>query len=1591
MAILPTTYSGPLARVDTLRQMYRHGEALAQLDAMEVDGHALDQRSDVRASDAASDGSADVVGQHRLETGLIRRVRHLLPSQRDKTDRVAPGEEYWRTASPIGIGLRIRILRGLHDLRGADAILQLCPVERDDVILRENRIAVLDRLGNVAAVETIRGSVSQRALEEYDRHGRHRLGVALARFDATHGEMGRAQLTLHAMCAVHDDEPDAIAYGWWLHFLLRQGNVDRAQKEALRLAGHANWSHRVTAAHALARLDMPDRARTMLRQVTQEQPGYPGGWRRLLSTLRNVGAYDEAGQIFDEIVDIDIDLPASDPSSGLVSLGLVTHPHLQLERAMLLNARFNGDDMGIAREAESVARAVTVAAPHCLDAWWVSALAMRSTSTPAQIRELAFAGPQVARSNILVEYGHALADYCRWDASIVAYREALADQIHNRAAHLGLVSVLARRTPPPTSTSDPTMPDDQALNDAVKDFRERLGDDAVMMNLAGERLAQNGHYKLAMATFEQTLSDGKQHDLATTGVVRTHGWSRQFATAPVAQASQIEAPIVVLARGMLCADRGDIIAANETFRSLHRRVSDDSRPGQREMLAFVALWLSTSLRWLYKHEEAQALVEDALAVPEGADRYFHHAADLHDEMGWNWFDRHSYAKAIECFTDALEVNPRHVGALRGMIQCHRALGSVEEALIWANRGFTLHPQDANLRCEVAWLHGEMNEFTRARSLLAEALDREVSHPAALEWRIVYLCKQGWYPEADVAATEARRLRPESPTLCEAICSVPLQRGDWRAALDMVDTLTAAWPNDPKFAVVRAAIHDQISTSDRGPDGSTIGNGALDELRRTDFRVCPDVVAMLARMLRRRDSADTARTLLAETPPEVSRLPEVVAETAEVDLLQRETTHRAFQQLTRLHDRIPWSPRFVRQYAIALASYDRLEAAIEVVDKAIDRAEADGDPSPVELLSLLGELLLRANRYDEALHTAIRATRHRSRNVINAKLLEIDAKVALGILDEAYRLALDLRTRRPASRRAQLALARTLEYIGRGAEAANSLGMLDEPLARDRTFVLLGSWMRRVVGDYQQAKRITEAASRLMPDSAGVQSAYGWALFENDEVDAAQRVFATLDVDGKLPQDRALGRTGVAWCQLSQATYRQLHDKSFRADLIAAVEGACELDYRVSETDIIAAMVHRLFANAAENPMARRSSLLRALHYAQRALDINDVAACHRLVGRILYELRDVSGAREHFEASIRLHPYQGDYAGLGLVKLGLGDHSTATDVLQEGVARLTDARAAIPVSPAHIDLYATLGAVYLDRDLRGSTCGEDTRLAMQYLRQAVTAEPHHLFAVHNYAIALSHRGAHVDAERLIARTLANTDPTGGPGSRPWSRIGTVLGRRQPSLEVAAFADREDICSLQIRLADMLRSRENMAGGLIAKIRRRRLIHKARAYRPEADLSPRANETPRRTGRDRRLALVGVGITTTSIATAIAIWINWMVNPHQGRPLSLLDVLGLSGALAVVAVTGLRLPTVSNIKLGAFEIKYDNKGATAVGVLDLPTRAAHPLGFGRPDTVGVQWTSRWSSETRLPRLGPHTATLINGYYSSRDQALPWRRR
>jgi tetratricopeptide (TPR) repeat protein len=507
------------------------------------------------------------------------------------------------------------------------------------------------------------------------------------------------------------------------------------------------------------------------------------------------------------------------------------------------------------------------------------------------------------------------------------------------------------------------------------------------------------------------------------------------------------------------------------------------------------------------------------------------------------------------------------------------------------------------------------------------------------------------------------------------------------------------------------------------------------------------------------------------------------------------------------------------------------------------------------------------------------------------------------------------------------------------------------------------------------------ARRLIPASTGVLGELGWTYLEQQKEIEARQTFGLLKDDLDVTA-RTLGMTGLLWCDILSATSSEIERKDFREQLESSAKELAKTAVPISEAHFAAAIAYRLLANEDTDGDKRRGHLLAALKQARRATDIDEIAVCHRLLGRILYDLGSVASAKEHLERSIELQPYRGDYAGLGLIHLSQGEHAKALGTIEAGLHRLADGWTADsgfpPTTPQQVDIYAALGATHLDLDLRMGKPADHTMLALRYLRQAVEAEQRHPFAVDNLATALTFTGSSREAVQILRRAIKRITHPPQPGAT----------RHSPARHLERWSDKRDLTALRERLVEVHRTigaRDGMSPMRAREVKQ--LLREIQAITPDRykaiqgklsqDLTDFARVRRNRRWSERAVA----ALTATGL-----VWLFDLVNDWH---VSTIESIGVGAGLLILFLLVLRLATGIRVKITGLEV--DLHLSPSIEMLDLPTRISAHLGFGRFDAARTQWTSIWTSDSRLPQLGPAVGPLIKEYYSHRDQVLPWRRR
>ncbi|MDX1567191.1 MAG: tetratricopeptide repeat protein, partial [Longimicrobiales bacterium] len=148
------------------------------------------------------------------------------------------------------------------------------------------------------------------------------------------------------------------------------------------------------------------------------------------------------------------------------------------------------------------------------------------------------------------------------------------------------------------------------------------------------------------------------------------------------------------------------------------------------------------------------------------------------------------------------------------------------------------------------------------------------------------------------------------------------------------------------------------------------------------------------------------------------------------------TEKALEELTAARELDPENPTILYELGVALVLDDRLDAAVDVLDESIRLGADDGWARVV-----LGLILLRSGRDEEALRDLAEGARHRPEDV-EAQLLAALAAAARGHLDLGYEML--ERARQRAEGVAETAVLEAEDRIDAGKEAAERF--LKETLA-----------------------------------------------------------------------------------------------------------------------------------------------------------------------------------------------------------------------------------------------------------------------------------------------------------------------------------------------------------------------------------------------------------------------------------------------------------------------------------------------------------------------------------------------------------------
>ena len=101
-------------------------------------------------------------------------------------------------------------------------------------------------------------------------------------------------------------------------------------------------------------------------------------------------------------------------------------------------------------------------------------------------------------------------------------------------------------------------------------------------------------------------------------------------------------------------------------------------------------------------------------------------------LGHAFFEREDYARALKCYVAAIELSPRHIGAMIGAGQSLRFLGDHARALRMGNQVLRIEKDDPDALFLVGATHFQRGEFDAARPFLERFLHTGPEIETALE-------------------------------------------------------------------------------------------------------------------------------------------------------------------------------------------------------------------------------------------------------------------------------------------------------------------------------------------------------------------------------------------------------------------------------------------------------------------------------------------------------------------------------------------------------------------------------------------------------------------------------------------------------------------------------------------------------------------------------------------------------------------------------------------------------------------------------------------------------------------------------------------
>jgi tetratricopeptide (TPR) repeat protein len=1457
-------------------------------------------------------------------------------------------------------------------------------------------------------------------------HGAAHLISSIALAESTLGRSRKALRTMEPLRSrIEDGAPEFRAM---LFLLQRLGYFDSARDLILRVddpdrpdgrtaEGTPRIKRLVTSGRALAAMGDTDNGIRYLRRACDlsAEPAadqgfvHPWPWRWLAHTYRINAMPERLGDIYAEVAEHRLWPEGPDAIAGLT---VADGPTMRLERVNWALWAYDGTDPGVLDGLAGDLDRIGADFGSCSEYAWVLAQVHRRNDDLDALRRLAASDPD---GLVQIEYARLLSQRGFHRRSTAVLDRVLASQSkHREALRLKAVVEADMRSPDDTE-HDPT------IMGGCLQLLEEIPEDVEVIALAAERVAQNGHFRTAERMFTHLNREVPTYGLAWAGRLRAAAWNHDWDLVAAITAEFDERrhdpggvsdrwtptsiPFIrfAIARALAMASRLEYRSIRDLLRNTLAELGDVDDPTySRDDAIYLSGWEVDCLLWQERPEEARRLSEDLLLEfpgdPEILGRYGAALLACHDPRA-----------AAAVFAQALRVAPTMGSLWKGLIAATAGQGRYDEAFDLARRALRVMENSPSILCEIAKLHKRVHRPRQGLAVIDEALKAAPYHTVALALRSKLYVDLNQYADAVDAGETARRLRPDSLDSWDALAFALLRSGDHGRALEAMHSARAHFGLDAASEQLLQANGGDESDHERhcvSPDlaveiavaGVLAQSGAdLDECRPVIDHLrhhpsAPGALRCAAGLYRHHLRLDDALDVIESGSSGTDWRDESIllhehAEIAAAKAFEagfdgaqpRRGFDRADLELAEARSLHPYSVELYQTQVQLWNAQQRFDESSALLERARDRL-----PHQTQLQIMLAETHLMSGRPQEALRiyaALASAYAERSHMPVQLRILHITATRASGAVDKALEYAERLVADVPSSRRARVALARSLKDCNRTAEALRHLEGILSILPLYPPVAETAAMFCRLSGQHRRAHEILRTAL----------SHYGCSDYRSEE-ERERKVLARADAGllaervllhvaqqrfGDALADLAIlqRRSDVHSLSLGDICEGWLRIKEGQPDLgLEAFRRAIRSGVNLHEARFGAAFACMRNADRRRDPETRNRHLREALAHVEASVLSPDSGRTQTVAGIAAYQLGDWERAERYFRASLKRHSVHGAHVQLAVVLNQQGR-------LEEALRVLERLREEVPVTAR---LLAIRGLTRLRLVIERSAGRSRLEAAMRDINRALdidAQDPMVLSAV-VYATSLTDMFEPAETARWIKTAL---------------RADTAAMSEPVRAE------------LELMLAEMLLRR----GRVIGRLWR---WHTARWWADKAfrvSLHPRA-QAIRSSRHHRRAARLSVGSRTSLTAASDN-------GPQEEQP---------KMASRVIGYTLIVLASVATLVMGVVEVAGESPNVFGIGTLILATGAVFAFGMmltrGRlglrlpgvelrsespppaselvsiptqlntpapimPHMVVAQIHNHWLPQPRFQVLGPAVGPLITGHYAYRDMYFPWRTR